>query len=81
MLIALDFGKTYSRDPELWNKFIADANARGHEVVCVTLRDLEYAVTMPCKVIYTAGEKKLKYMTKLGRSVDIWIDDWPATIV
>jgi len=79
MLIALDYGQTYNRAPALFDKFIALAVADGHEVICVTMRD--QPPIMPCEVIHTCGEKKLQYMTRLGRAVDIWIDDWPATII
>jgi len=81
MLIALDYGKTYTSDPFLWEKFIACAKERGHEVVCVTMRAEKHgAGGISVEVIYTDGEKKLPYMTRLGRKVDIWIDDWPSTI-
>jgi len=79
MLIALDYGQTYNRDSVLFDKFIALAKAAGHEVVCVTMRDSP--PVMPCEVVHTCGEKKLKHMARLGRKVDIWIDDWPATII
>lgn len=80
MLIALDYGQTYNRDPALFDKFISMAKDAGHEVVCVTLRS-PGTVRIPCEIIYTSGDKKLQHMAKLGRKVDIWIDDWPATII
>jgi hypothetical protein len=81
MLIAIDYGKTYDRDPALFDKFIVAAKAAGHEVVCVTLRSPAQPTRIPCEVIYTSGDKKQQHMARLGRRVDIWIDDWPETIV
>lgn len=38
MKIALDYDDTYTKDPELWDSFIAEAKERMHEVTFVTLR-------------------------------------------
>jgi hypothetical protein len=80
MLIAIDYGRTYNRDPAMFDKFIDLAKTAGHEVVCVTMRGTDHSFRMPCEIIYTDGEKKRQHMLRLGRSVDIWIDDWPETI-
>lgn len=80
MRIAIDYGNTYSADPVLFAAFISQAKARGHEVVCVTMRGPSEPCSVPCETIYTDGEKKERFMDRLGRHVDIWIDDLPGTI-
>jgi len=80
MLIAIDYGHTYDRDPKLFDEFIRLAKLSGHIIVCVSLRPEGTIPQMPCEIIYTNGEKKKRHLAKLGRKVDIWIDDWPATI-
>ena len=38
MTIALDYDNTYTRDPDLWDRFITDCGRNGHLVICVTNR-------------------------------------------
>lgn len=38
MIIALDYDGTYTRDPDLWDRFIADCQRHSHIVICVTQR-------------------------------------------
>ena len=38
MIIALDYDKTYTADPNLWDAFIKFAVFRGHKVICLTMR-------------------------------------------
>lgn len=81
MLIAIDYGNTYTADRILFAEFIKLALARGHEVVCVTMRPPSAICDIPCEVIYTDGRtRKDRVMFELGRHVDIWIDDLPETI-
>lgn len=81
MRIALDYDNTYTRDPELWNKFIADSFALGHEICCVTMRASFDFIPWPPEfcilVIKTAGKAKVPFCEALGVKVDIWIDDQP----
>lgn len=78
MLIALDYDETYTADPALWEGFISMALARGHEVVCVTMRhEHEPTDAMRIPVIYTSRKAKVPFMTERGDFVDIWIDDRP----
>ena len=80
--IGLDFDGTYTRDPLLWDRFIAVANEHGHEVICVTMRfEDESLADFPCEVIYTARKGKVGHMVKLGRPIDIWIDDNPQWLL
>ena len=79
MIIALDYDKTYTADPKLWMDFIQSCKARGHKVICLTMRYPTEPITdMLCDVIYTSRKAKLVYAIKNGIAVDIWIDDSPA---
>ncbi len=77
MLISVDYDKTYTADPELFAGFIDAAIARGHEVVCITMRRPDEAITMPCKVIYTSRRAKAPFAEENNINVNIWIDDSP----
>ncbi len=91
--IALDFDQTITADPELFSQFTALARARGHKVICVTLRgrheedlaeveDLLCAYGMyPMNVYMTCLGSKTAHMEALGVPVDIWIDDNPKALV
>lgn len=81
MRISLDHDGTYTRDKELWNAWIVQAQNRGHEVICVTMRYPHEQITMPCEVIYTSRKAKAPYMAEIGRYPDIWIDDQPHFIL
>ena len=76
MIVALDYDKTYTADPALWNAFMADAKQRGHVVKIVTMRYPEEAIpSPPCDVVYTSRQAKRKCFT-----ADIWVDDSPNWI-
>lgn len=87
MNIALDFDDTYTRDPAFWDKFIADAKERGHDIRIVTFRKstmtdpaLDYlARSIP--VIFTEYIQKRAFCNHVGFMVDVWIDDSPEFIV
>lgn len=76
-VIALDYDGTYTKDPDLWNWFIASAHERGHRVVCVTMRHEHEAIEMPCEVFYTGRAAKLPVATRHFGTIDIWIEDQP----
>ena len=77
MLIALDWDKTYTLDPELWDAFIVNAQQRGHTVKIVTMRyPHEILQDAPVEVLYTSRGAKAKTI-----SPDVWIDDQPHWIV
>ena len=80
MRFSLDYDKTYTEAPELWDGFIADATIKGHEVVCVTMRHEHEAITMPCRVIYTGRKAKAPFLAERGIRIDVWIDDSPHWI-
>ena len=73
MLIALDYDKTYTADPELWDRFISDAQSRGHEVKILTMRyPSEPVEGLNIDVVYTG--RKAKYG---AIPANIYIDDTP----
>lgn len=81
MIIALDYDKTYTADPQLWNKFIEDAKKSGHKIICLTMRKYpdEQIKNMPVSTIhYTDRQAKKTWADENGIIVDIWIDDKPA---
>jgi hypothetical protein len=76
MLIALDYDKTYTTDPTLWDGFVRLAQTRGHEVKIVTMRKPDEAVNdVPVDVVYTSRKAKASVV-----KADIWIDDSPNWI-
>ena len=85
MNIALDFDDTYTRDPELWDQFIFNARARGHDIRIVTFR--KSVMTDPAldnmgiPVIYTEYTQKRAFTNNMKWYVDVWIDDSPEFIV
>lgn len=76
MLISLDYDKTYTTDPSLWNDFIVTAKKRGHTVKIVTMRRPEETIAeAPVDVVYTSRKAKASVI-----KADIWIDDSPSWI-
>jgi hypothetical protein len=73
MLIALDYDKTYTADPALWDDFVQSARDRGHTVKIVTMRTPDEAIAdAPVEVVYTSRKAKSAVI-----KADIWIDDSP----
>jgi hypothetical protein len=76
MLIALDYDKTYTADPALWDDFVRSAQNRGHTVKIVTMRTpAETIVNAPIEVVYTSRKAKSAVI-----NADIWIDDSPQWV-
>lgn len=76
MFIALDYDKTYTADPTLWNNFVQLAQDRGHTVKIVTMRRTDEAIFgSPVEVVYTSRKAKAAVV-----NADIWIDDNPQWI-
>ena len=76
MLLAIDYDKTYTADPVLWDQFIQIAITRGHDIKIVTMRRPdEMIIDPPAEVIYTSRAAKLSFC-----DADIWIDDSPHWI-
>lgn len=86
--IAVDYDGTFTAARDLFAAFCAHADALGHRVYCVTMRneaegdearrDIGHMVR---KVICTGRVGKQEHCRSLGISIDIWIDDMPQTIV
>lgn len=83
MKIALDYDNTYTLDPDLWNTVIDCMQLRNHEVMIVTYRspDIPIDHNLPIPVFYTSFNAKRKYMLDQGINIDVWIDDWPESIL
>jgi nuclear transport factor 2 (NTF2) superfamily protein len=76
MLIALDYDKTYTADPALWDNFVDLAQSRGHTVKIVTMRRPDEAIdTDVVDVVYTSRKAKSSVIR-----ADIWIDDSPQWV-
>lgn len=88
MLIALDYDDTYTHDPVLWDAFIANAKARGHEVICVTMRyakeGMPVVKALSSKVdaiVFTGRTAKARSVHSLGYYPNVWIEDNPNLIL
>ncbi len=81
--IALDYDSTYTADPTLWDIFVNTCKYRGHEVKFVTYRYpteskgiVADAKRIFIPIIFTSRKPKRDFY-----DADIWIDDFPETIV
>lgn len=80
MIIALDYDKTYTADPHMWDIFISVAKERGHKVICITMRYPNELIEIQNidKIHYTSRKAKLVWAKQNDIKVDIWIDDKPG---
>jgi|ERR1035437_2209865 hypothetical protein len=88
MLLALDYDETYTRDPIFWDAMIDNAIARGHSVICATMRyehegadvirDLKHKVEA---IVFTGRKAKHDAVYEAGYSPSVWIDDMPTFIL
>lgn len=91
MNIALDYDGTYTEDKTTWDYVIALLRSAGHNVIIVTMRNLneeqefmEVHNDLVGKVncmYFTNRKQKRKYMESQGIYIDVWIDDMPEAIV
>lgn len=87
MIICLDYDKTYTADPILWDEFIKICKLRKHEIICITMRkpnkeeEINRTKFKVDKLYYTSRKAKKKWAEMEGIAVDIWIDDKPAWIL
>lgn len=88
MNIALDYDGTYTADKDFWNNFIESANAKGHSVTIVTLRNgfidrsnELWDLAKICPIVYCDGKAKLDVVEDQKLHIDIWIDDLPRSIL
>lgn len=81
MLIAIDYDGTYTKDPDLWMRFIDDSIRSGHEVICASMRHesepIDNQLSEKVRVIYTSRKAKVKALIDININPDIWIDDSP----
>jgi hypothetical protein len=88
MKFAIDFDRTFSRDPELFRQFVALLRGRGHEAVLVTGRsddgqwgaDVRSAVGDLMPIVFAGTRWKRQAAIAAGHVVDVWIDDMPEYI-
>ena len=88
MIIAIDYDRTYTADPETFNKVIELFESAGHTVICVTGRTDDRTMGAPVKnsigvlvpVIFAGSDWKRDAALKRGYKVDEWIDDIPEMV-
>ncbi len=90
MNIALDYDRTYTLDPHLWDTFIEISRLRGHKIYTVTARDfnspegnhdiIEDLLNKTDGMYFTNGVGKEKFMAARMIKIDVWIDDMPERI-
>ena len=69
---------TCDRDPALWDDFVAQATARGHRVILVTIRHDHVPIGRApagVPIYYTGRQAKRPYVAALGFEVDVWNDE------
>lgn len=88
MNIALDFDRTYTLEPEMWDALIRAAAAKGHKVYIVTQRYEDSEAIgegafegMPIAgIIYCNRQPKAAVVNKRNLHIAVWIDDNPWSI-
>ena len=85
MKIALDYDKTYTVCPDMWDEFFSLVTSCGHELKIVTARhatkDNIDAKVYGIPVIYCDGVAKQWFCHHVAEwEPDIWIDDKPKGI-
>lgn len=92
MNIALDFDDTFTAAPDIWKRFIHDADLAGHQVWIVTARrDTTENREIISKalgyhehyvgVTFANLKSKLSHCESIGLKIHIWIDDSPYAIL
>jgi hypothetical protein len=88
MTIAIDFDDTFTRDPDLWSRFVVMCQNRGYKPIMVTMRfptqhgGMEDAIELfgAVNVYFTGHHLKKPFMELHNIHVDVWIDDTPESI-
>jgi hypothetical protein len=91
MNISLDFDETYTRDPEMWDQFVALAQSCGHTVYCITARtpnkinkeevyDSIGRLVGKDNCLFTDSVAKARYAAEMSVHIDVWIDDLPSNV-
>lgn len=89
MNIALDYDGTYTNEPNMWLRFVLDAQSHGHNVYIVTMRypsetnPLQFDErlrALGCRVIATSRKAKRPACQEAGVKIHIWVDDNPEAV-
>lgn len=86
MTIAIDYDKTWTEDPHMWNKVSKLMISYNHRVIIATGRkdfgdDMKRGLEGANLPIVFCGDKtKRQGCLERGFKVDVWIDDMPAMI-
>lgn len=90
MNIALDYDGTYTSDPNMWLRFVLDAQEKGHTVYIVTMRyesecwqkeAFDHRLTaLLVPLICTARMAKKPFCEERGIHIHVWIDDHPEAV-
>lgn len=88
MNIALDYDGTYTSDPELWLRFVIDAQAAGHDIRVVTMRYPSEGADMDKRLaglgvvtVFTSRKAKEPHCAQVtGWTPHVWIDDNPKAV-
>ena len=86
MIIAIDFDGTFAADPVGWLRALRELRTRGHEIVLVTQRTIEFKAEVyqiwPAEwpVVWAGGFTKRMGCQAANIKPDIWIDDMPDTV-
>lgn len=87
-LIAIDFDDVISDQPSRWLQIIRLMENLNFKVIVVTYRcptcdpeDLDFLREAGIKVYMTKQVAKRPFLTNLGITPDIWIDDTPESIL
>ena len=89
--IAVDFDDTFSADPIMFKEVIKIFKSRGHKVYLVTYRhgDINHVANSDIfdhkdvfdDIFFTGYNAKDNFMKSQNIKIDIWIDDYPYSIV
>lgn len=86
---AVDFDDTFTAAPQLWCAIMRIMRINGHDVYCVTARDntesnlQEMIQSLPdyVKIVLCSGTPKREFCLSEGIEINVWIDDYPESIV
>lgn len=87
-VVAVDYDETISAHETGWLKVLYALEQIGYTVVIVTFRkpdcypeDLQFLIDKGYKVFFTSQVGKREYMRQQGYTIDVWIDDTPASVL
>lgn len=84
--VALDYDGVVTKGPYVFLEVVKDFQKAGWDVTIVTMRFRNEPVIVPkefpnLEVIYTGRKAKKPFVSELGYTFDIWIDDHPQLIL